>query len=58
MLSNEFIALRNIDTATQDLRERNAQRVAEAKQRMGVKYVLHPDNAPRKSKYRKVLKAV
>jgi hypothetical protein len=52
------MALRTLDAATTEIRERNAQRVAEMKERMGRKYVLHPDNAPKKSKYRKVLKAV
>jgi hypothetical protein len=49
-------ALRDVDKDTQELRERNEQRVKEIKERMGKKFVLHPDNAPRKNRYKKVLK--
>lgn len=58
MISEEFVAMRAVDQATAELRARNAQRVAEMKAKMGRKFVLHPDNAPRKSKYKKVLRGV
>jgi hypothetical protein len=56
MVSDEFLAMRSMDKSTQELRERNAARAAEMKERMGRKFVLHPDNAPRKMKNRRVLK--
>lgn len=58
MISLDFMSLKSVDQATQELRDRNAARVAAIKEQMGRKFVLHPDNAPRKLKHKKVLKAV
>lgn len=58
MISLDFMTLKNVDRETQELRERNEARVAAIKEQMGRKFVLHPDNAPRKLKHKKVLKAV
>ena len=55
MISTEFKALRDIDTATLELRERNAARFEEMKKLLGERYVLHPSNAPLKKKYTPVL---
>lgn len=55
MISNEIQALRDIDTATQELRERNAARAAAMKEMLGEHYVLHPANAPAKQKYVPIL---
>lgn len=54
MISSELKALRCVDQATLELRERNAQRVAAMKEEMGRKYLLHPDNAMTKNKFKKI----
>lgn len=56
MISQEFQALRTVDTSTQELRDRNALRVAEFKEKMGEKFVLHKANSPRKVKAKRILK--
>jgi hypothetical protein len=58
MISTDFSNLKSVDQATAELRERNEARVAEIKKQMGRKFVLHPDNAPKKTRHKKVLKAV
>ena len=55
LVSDEMVALRAIDQRNAELRARNEMRLAELKQSMGEKYVLHPANAPQKNNYRAVL---
>jgi hypothetical protein len=55
MTSSELEALKAIDNATAELRQRNAARLVEAKLAMGTKYVLHPANSPTKHAYKTVL---
>lgn len=54
MLNLNF--LKAIDTANAELRARNEHRLREAKEKMGAKYLLHPDNAMSKEKYAKIVK--
>lgn len=56
MVSSSIEALQKIDEANKELRERNAQRLAEAKQAMGRKYLLHPENAMSREKYSAISK--
>lgn len=56
MIGEELQALRSIDSATKEIRERNAQRVAEMKEAMGSKFLLHPWNRVKKHKEKRVLK--
>lgn len=56
IMADELHALRLIDKANAELMERNAIRVAKVKERMGIKYVLHPANAPAKQVVTRVLK--
>lgn len=56
IMSDELFALRAIDAVNKELMERNAIRIARKKEEMGVKYVLHPSNAPRKQIATRVLK--
>lgn len=56
MISVELGALRSVDKATQELRERNEKRIAEMKEMLGTRYVLHPANAPKKIKAKRILK--
>lgn len=55
ILSSQLEALRRVDEANTELRERNATRVSAMKISMGRKYLLHPDNAPVKTNYTPVL---
>ena len=55
MLAEEMIALRAIDAANAELRARNEARLFEFKESMGTKYLLHPDNAPKRQEYVHVL---
>lgn len=55
IISDCIAGLRAIDEANKELRERNERRVAAVKVRMGRKYLLHPDNAPKKQAYVTVL---
>lgn len=48
-------ALRELDARNAELRDRNAKRLADFKEMMGTRWVLHPDNAPKKVAYRPVL---
>lgn len=45
------------DTEMQELRERNAQRLQEAKEKLGEKYLLHPNNHVKKLSRRKRTKS-
>ncbi len=56
MVSSSIEALQKIDEANKELRERNAQRLAEAKQAMGRKYLLHPEKAMSREKYSAISK--
>lgn len=56
MISSELQALRSLDASNTTLAERNAIRVAEAKEKMGTKFVLHKANAPKKVKHKRILK--
>lgn len=56
MISSEFKSLVNIDQATAELRERNAIRLQEAKDKLGKKYLLHPANAMSREKFKKIAK--
>ena len=55
LTSDEILALRAIDERNAELRARNAERLALAKAALGTKYVLHPDNAPKRQEYKAVL---
>lgn len=55
LTSDEIFALRTIDQRNAELRARNAERLATAKAALGTKYVLHPDNAPKRQGYKAVL---
>ena len=55
MVSDEIVALKCVDAVNADLRARNEQRLYEVKKSMGAKYVLHPDNSPKKNEYKAVL---
>ena len=55
-ISEEFAALKVISDGTEELRKRNLERVQAMKMAMGKKFVLHPDNSPRRKKEKKVLK--
>jgi hypothetical protein len=56
MISNELKSLNAVDQATAELRERNAIRLQEAKDKLGKKYLLHPDNAMSREKFQKIAK--
>ena len=45
------------DTEMQELRERNAQRLQDAKEKLGEKYLLHPSNHVKKLSRRKRIKS-
>ena len=49
-------ALKAIDVANSELIQRNAERLKQAKEAMGTKYLLHPANAMSKEKFRKIAK--
>lgn len=55
-LSPEMKSLREIDNTMAELRERNQARADAMKAEMGRKWVLHPDNAPKKMSNDRVLK--
>ena len=55
-ISEEMQALKQISSATDELRKRNLERAQAMKMAMGKKFVLHPDNSPRRKKEKKVLK--
>ena len=55
IMADELHALRAIDVANSELRGRNEARVAAIKVSMGAKYLLHPDNAPKKVAHKGVL---
>ncbi len=44
------------DKELEELQQRNAQRLAEVKLRMGDKWLLHPTNKVTKEKWQKVIK--
>lgn len=44
------------DQEIDDLRKRNAIRLQEVKDRMGAKWLLHPENQMTKEKWKKVVK--
>jgi len=44
------------DEELEELRARNAQRLAEFKEKMGEKWLLHPANQVTKDKWKKVIK--
>ena len=56
MVSDEMKALQNTDQKTLELRARNEARVAVIKASMGSKFVLHPDNSPKKVVAKRILK--
>lgn len=56
MIHQELHLLKQIDKNTAELRERNAARVVAMKIAMGKKFLLHPDNSPRKRKEKRILK--
>lgn len=56
MLNLNF--LKAIDAANSELRARNEQRLKEAKEKMGAKYLLHPDNAMTRAKFVKIEKVI
>ena len=47
----------DLEKQLEELAARNAQRVEEAKKRMGSKYLCHPSNFVTKEKYRKLQKS-
>jgi hypothetical protein len=49
-------ALKAIDAVNTELRQRNDVRLAEAKLALGKKYLLHPENAMSREKFRKISK--
>lgn len=55
IVSEELTALKLIDDVNAELRARNEIRLAEVKAAMGTKYLLHPDNAPKKNAHHNVL---
>ncbi len=55
IMADELHALRTVDELNADLRARNEARVAAIKVSMGAKYLLHPDNAPKKVAHKGVL---
>lgn len=57
-ISVKMMALQAIDEANKELRERNEVRLKAAKEALGTKYLLHPDNAMSKEKFRKISKVV
>lgn len=57
-VSGRLLLLRAIDEANKELRERNEIRLKAAKEAMGAKYLLHPDNAMSKEKFRKMSRIV
>ena len=51
MVGPSLKALQAVDAANQELRLRNAERLAAAKEAMGRKYLLHPENAMSREKF-------
>ena len=58
VVSVRMQTLMAIDEANKELRERNEVRLKAAKEAMGAKYLLHPDNQMSKEKFRKMSKIV
>ena len=58
MVSSALNALMKIDQSNRELIERNAQRLQEAKEKMGRKYLLHPENAMSREKFKKIEKVM
>ena len=57
-ISVRMQTLMAIDEANKELRQRNESRLAAAKEAMGAKYLLHPDNKMSKEKFRKMSRIV
>ena len=58
VMSVRMLALSAMDAANKELRERNEIRLKAAKEAMGTKYLLHPDNKMSKEKFRKITRVV
>lgn len=56
MVGPSLEALKRIDVANAELAARNAERLAAAKQAMGRKYLLHPENAMSREKFVQISK--
>lgn len=56
MISNRLKTFMSIDTSNAELRARNEERLKAVKEAMGKKWLLHPDNAMTKDKFRKIAK--
>lgn len=58
MISNRLKTYMTIDAANVELRARNEERLKAAKEAMGKKWLLHPENAMSREKFRKIEKVV
>lgn len=58
MVSERIDALMTLDEFNKDLLDRNAERLRKMKEQMGKKYVLHPDNAMTKEKFKLIKMAL
>lgn len=54
MVGPSLAALQRVDVANTELRLRNEQRLAEKKAEMGRKYLLHPENAMSREKFKEI----
>ena len=56
MISNRLKTFIAIDEASAELRARNEERLRAAKEAMGTKWLLHPNNAMSRAKFKKIEK--